>query len=276
MDKDKEQNFTAMFEPLYAPIPDTKKYLERIGLDSVENTDKDTLDRIILSHQRNVPFENLDIFDAGLDISLSIPELYDKIVLRRRGGYCFELNTACSALLTCLGFDCYSIVVRVVWNHSCMMPLSHCAMIVTIGGLRYFCDVGFGGPSPQSSLLLDVSDTQVSGPNTFIFDNDANETMLCLVIDGDKTPILSFTDTPWPPVDFLALNEYQSKSKNSFFKATRLCNLVTATGSITLSDNVLKVHSGELTDEKTLETESDFHASLLDHFGIVVNFPLKL
>jgi len=38
-----------------------------------------------------VPFENLDIH-RGVPIVLSVPAFYEKIVTKRRGGYCYELN----------------------------------------------------------------------------------------------------------------------------------------------------------------------------------------
>jgi len=273
---DRSAIFKELFGPLYDPIPDSGKYLERIGVDPIRKVDKESLDLLVLSHQRSVPFENLDIYDAGLDISLAIPELYDKIVLRRRGGYCFELNAAFSSLLAGLGYTCYSVAVRVVANASILMPLSHRASIVTIGGVRFFCDVGFGGPSPQGALLLDDTEPQVSGSNTFVVKKDKQGIVICRIIDGNDEPLLSFSDTPCDPVDFLALNEYQSKSKNSMFRIMRICNLVTDTGSITLSGNVLKIHSGNDTVEKTLETEGELRSALNDHYGVQVDFPLSI
>ena len=272
---DRSAMFKALFGPLYEPIPDCGKYLERIGLSPIRKADKETLDLLVLSHQKSVPFENLDVYDAGLDISLGIPELYDKIVLRRRGGYCFELNAAFSSLLSGLGYTCYSVAVRVVANASILMPLSHRASIVTIGGVRFFCDVGFGGPSPQGALVLDDTEPQRSGPNTFIIKKDKQDIVICRIVDGNAEPLLSFLETPCDPVDFLALNEYQSKSKNSMFRITRICNLVTDTGSITLSDNVLKLHSDSNTIEKTLETEGDLRSALKNNYGIQVDFPLR-
>jgi hypothetical protein len=52
--------------------------------------DKETLDALIDAHVRSVPFENIDIYDDEADISLNIGDLYEKIVVSGRGGYCFE------------------------------------------------------------------------------------------------------------------------------------------------------------------------------------------
>jgi arylamine N-acetyltransferase len=104
-----------MFEELYAPLPDKARFLERLGLKDVTEPDLETLNRLILAHQMNVPFENLSVYDAETDVSLDIASLFDKIVVRRRGGYCFELNALFMSLLESLGYDCYPVMVRVVW-----------------------------------------------------------------------------------------------------------------------------------------------------------------
>ena len=263
------------FKPLYSPLPDSRRYLERIGIDSIDKPDKKNLDKLVLHHQMAVPFENLDIYDADTDISLEIPTLYDKIVLRRRGGYCFELNAAFMSLLSSLGYDCYAIAVRVVWNFPDVMPISHRATIVTIDGERFFCDVGFGGPSPQNALNLNDGGLQESEINVFKVEKVASGTVIHRMVNGIKERLLLFLETPCDPVDFLAFNEYQSRSRESMFRKVRLLNLVTETGNITLTGNVLKIHDGGNISEKTLSDERELKAAMKEHFGLSVDFPLK-
>ena len=74
-----------MFEEFYAPLPDPARFLKRMGLVDVTTPDLETLNRLILAHNLNVPFENLDVYDAGIGVRLDIASLYDKIVVRRRG-----------------------------------------------------------------------------------------------------------------------------------------------------------------------------------------------
>ena len=81
-----------MYEALYAPIPDAEAYARRIGAPWPITPDLPTLDQILYAHQRNVPFENLESYAKGVVPSLEIPALFDKLVTRRRGGYCFEVN----------------------------------------------------------------------------------------------------------------------------------------------------------------------------------------
>ena len=266
------------FKLLYEPLPDSGRYLERIGIKSIDAPDKETLDNLVLCHQRTVPFENLDIYDADdadIDISLSIPALYDKIVLRRRGGYCFELNAAFMSLLKSLGYDCYALAVRVVWNFQDVMPISHRATVVTIDGIRYFCDVGFGGPSPQGALYLDVDGFQESGTNTFKIEKVKSGTVIHRMVNGQKERLLLFSEEPCDPVDFLALNEYQSRSRDSMFRKGRLLNLVTENGNKTLTGSVLTINESGNKAETTLSGEQELKAAMNEHFGLSVDFPLK-
>ena len=270
--------FDEMYNPLYAPIPDTEKYLERIGMQSFEKPDKATLDALILAHLRTVPFENLDIFDADIGTNLNIESLFEKIVLKRRGGYCFELNAAFTALLEGLGYDCCPVAVRVVWNATRFMPLSHRAAIVTIDGVRYFADVGFGGPSPQGSLLIDEPGEQPSGSNVFLVERGGEHgTVIFRVVDGKKEQLLMFLENRCDPIDFLAPNSHLSLSHYSGFRKGRLANVVTPTGNKTLSGNVLTINTtGGEPVQQTLETEAEIRSALKEHFGIDVDIPLKM
>ena len=270
--------FDELYNPLYAPLPDAEKYLERIGVQGFEKPDKATLDALILAHLRTVPFENLDVFDADIGTSLNIESLFEKIVLNRRGGYCFELNAAFTALLESLGYECCPVAVRVVWNATRHMPLSHRAAIVTIDGVRYFADVGFGGPSPQGTLLMDEPGEQPSGSNIFVIERGGEHgTVTYRLVDGKKEKLLMFREDRCDPIDFLALNTHLSKSHYSMFRKGRLINLVTPTGNKTLSGNVLTINTtGGEPVQQTLETEAEVRSALKEHFGLDVDMPLKM
>ena len=47
------------------------------------------LDKVVYAHQLTVPFENLEIHDLKKPVLLGTEALFDKIVTRYRGGYCF-------------------------------------------------------------------------------------------------------------------------------------------------------------------------------------------
>ena len=265
------------FEPIYAPLPDREAYLKRIGYEGAVSPDLETLNALIRAHLTHVPFENLDVYDAGADIPLDTASLFDKIVTRRRGGYCFELNALFYALLKDIGFDCYPIAVRVVRaSMRRVSPLSHRATIVTIDGVRYFADVGFGGPAPHRALELDNPAEQLSDGQRFFFDKSGGDTVLCRATDSGNERLLQFSEAPVDPIDFLALNEYQAKSKMSGFRMVRMVNIATEDGAVSMTGNVMRVHkNGEVT-ETAFTTQEELRRALRDYYGIEVDFELKV
>ena len=83
--------------------PEISKYLSRIKLDDC-NTNLEGLTKLQGNHMEHIPFENLDIV-VGRDIALNYINLFDKIIIKQRGGYCFELNILYAKLLLSLGFS---------------------------------------------------------------------------------------------------------------------------------------------------------------------------
>ncbi len=266
-----------MFEELNAPLPDQSLFLERMGLPEVGKPDLETLNRLIHAHKMTVPFENLSVYDAGTEILLDTVSLFEKIVVQRRGGYCFELNGLFMSLLKSVGYDCYPVLVRVVWMIETYMPATHRATIVTIDGVRYFVDVGFGGPSPSTAVRLDDTKPQKSGANDFVFDKATDgDFIIYRLTGGGREQLLKFSDRRCENVDFLAPNEYQSRNKNSGFKKVRMINISRENGSAAITGNILRIHKDGAVEETVLDTEEKLRQTLKDIFGIIYDYPLKM
>ncbi len=90
---------------------DIAAYLRRIDYRGEIAPSIETLRGLHLAHLRAVPFENLDIH-LGRPIVLDEEQLFDKIVRRRRGGFCYELNGLFTALLRDIGFDVTMLAAR--------------------------------------------------------------------------------------------------------------------------------------------------------------------
>ena len=120
------------FTDTYEKLPDTGKYLERIGCTEKITLDLKGLDSLIYAHQLSVPYENTDIYEYGLPIRLEADALSRKIIEERRGGYCFELNGLFFSLLYTLGFDAYPCSCRVMKNSGSLAPIRHRGTIVRL------------------------------------------------------------------------------------------------------------------------------------------------
>ena len=134
-------------------------YLARIGV-TRQAPDVETLRELHLRHLQTVPFENLDIH-LDRRISLAVPELYVKIVERKRGGFCYELNGLFGALLRGLGYDVAMYACRVQGSSGLGPLFDHLALSVAApdSSERWLADVGFGRHSAYP-LRLGVAGDQ--------------------------------------------------------------------------------------------------------------------
>ena len=90
----------------------------------------------------------------GDQLPLDIESLYQRIVARRRGGYCFEQNGLVYELLEELGFSVKLYLGRVIYNQDIHPGLTHRITLVEIDGSRYIVDVGFGPLGPAQAVNM--------------------------------------------------------------------------------------------------------------------------
>src|SRR5215469_12390605 len=114
-------------------------YLRRIGTQRPGSPDAAALRVLHRDHQFAVPFENLSIH-LGEPISLDDADLIDKIVSRRRGGFCYELNGAFALLLETLGFEVRRVAARVYGSDGFGPPFDHLALVVRGAGGPWLAD----------------------------------------------------------------------------------------------------------------------------------------
>jgi len=119
-------------------------YLTRIALKVRPEADIDGLVTVQRAHRLAIPFENLDII-LGRGISLDRRAIFDKLVTRKRGGYCFEQNRLFLDALAALGFNARPLLARVWLGAEDTPPRTHTLNLVTIEGTPWIADAGFGG-----------------------------------------------------------------------------------------------------------------------------------
>ena len=157
-----------MYEDYYSNIGDTDAFLRRICLDpSGIRADKESLDRILYHHHRFIPFDNLDIWAKAALPELSVPAVNDKLVRRKRGGYCFEMNGHLEAALRSLGFTCYGVEIRVVKGRDYMPPYLHRGVIASAGrsiSVTSVWDSGFSRRAPRSTAATTGTGSRLSAP----------------------------------------------------------------------------------------------------------------
>lgn len=243
------------------------EYLQRISYPEALEPSKCVLDHLIQRHLQSVPFENLDICERGVVPSLKLEDLYEKIVIRKRGGYCYELNRLFCALLQALGFSVRPIAARVLWEKNYFPPLTHRATVVSLGSREYYCDVGYGGGGPRGALELKAGEQEVAGERFEIRDFDQEHCVLCRFFQGEFRPMLWIERRRVEEVDFEVMNFYSARSDDSIFRQKRVVSLCTETGKISLFDRKLTVE-GKVHDSKQLETEAEVKKCLSARFHL--------
>ena len=130
-------------------------YFARIGLGAPASADLPTLREVHRLHTAAIPFENLSPF-LGEPVKLDIASLEEKLVARRRGGWCFEQNLFLTHVLREIGYEVKTLAARVRWNvpPNVTTARSHMVLLVTVEGERFIADVGFGGLTLTAPLHL--------------------------------------------------------------------------------------------------------------------------
>ncbi len=259
-----------MYEDLYAPLPDAGKYLERIGLagEKVEPTVQ-WLDTLVHAQLTHIPFDDMDCWGRGDTPSLAIEDIYEKIVVRRRGGYCFELNSLFCSFLEALGYAAYLVTIRIVYGRDVITPPAHCGIVCLIDGEKYFCDVGFGGPVPDGCVKYDGA---VYHGYRIVRDGDFH----CVELvhdDGTSEKVFLYHDIPMPRMDMIPMNFYVAQRPGSVFRTTLNVNLRLPDGSVWIKGKQFSLHSGTEQIERELRDLDDLRELLPKYFGIPADEP---
>jgi len=250
---------------------DYKNYLKRIGFTGEAVPDYETLYELQYRHFLTVPYENLDILN-DIPLSLETADLYDKIVVRKRGGYCFELNALFNWLLCEIGYKTTTYFARFLLDLNEIPMRRHRIMRVEIGGAYYIADVGVGSVTPERPLrLIENEETEIR-TITYKFTKDP---FLGWVLNFKKIkdenwrPLYSFTEEAQLEVDFVQPNFYCQKHEDSIFNKTNMFAIRTETGKYTLDGSVFKTAdlSGNITSAKECD-ENEITEVLKNYFGV--------
>lgn len=246
---------------------DVSTYLQRINYDGPLTPSAETLRHLHLAHLLSVPFENLSIHWRQ-PIVLTEDSLFEKIVRRRRGGFCYELNGLFAALLRALGFNVTMLSAEVA-NAAGEFgpPFDHMTLMVTLEE-RWLADVGFGD-SFREPLLVDKRDPQIQDDEAFkIEDTETHLVMSRRAETGSWQPQYRFTLEPHDYADYEEMCRYHQTSPQSHFTQKRICSRATIDGRESLSEMRLITTRGRERKEIELSSASQYADALREKFGI--------
>jgi N-hydroxyarylamine O-acetyltransferase len=242
-------------------------YLRRIAYDGPREPSASVLRDLHRQHLYTVPFENLDIA-LGIPIHLHLDELFDKIVKRKRGGFCYELNGLFCELLKQLGFRVDMLSARVHRaDGSFSREFDHMLLQVMLEE-SWVADVGFGDSSPDP---VPMRSAHAHSDEARQFSVVAATGALDLVrrqSDGSYVPDYCFTLTPRRLRDFAEMCQFHQTSPESHFTQNRICTKALPNGRITISGMRLIETRNGVRNESALRGQQALRECLSRQFGI--------
>ncbi|WP_340315373.1 arylamine N-acetyltransferase family protein [Rhizorhabdus argentea] len=263
-----------------API-DLDGYLARIGLGLRPAADAEGLAIVQRAHRLSIPFENLDV-RLGRGISLDPAHVFDKLVHRRRGGYCFEQNQLFLRALTAIGFDARPLLARVWLGTVEVPPRTHTINLVRIDGEDWIADAGFGGSYGPPMRLFDGS--EATAPDGARFRLSRTEDYGWLLerrgdprsTDGrshseDWQAQYSFTLDKVTPIDLEMSNHWTSTRPGVRMTSLSIVSLCLPSGFATLTDRHYTRRNGDQYVEADIESATAYRLRLNFVFGIALD-----
>ncbi|MCW2655242.1 MAG: arylamine N-acetyltransferase [Mycobacterium sp.] len=251
---------------------DVAAYFGRIGYQGPAELTVETVHALVAAHNGSIPFENLDPL-LGIPVAdLGAAALADKLVRRRRGGYCYEHNGLMGYVLDALGFGVERLAGRVVWmNPDGPLPAqTHQVLSVSVPGVDgpLLVDVGFGGQTLTSPIRLEPGPVQETRHEPYRIRDHGDGYQLEAEINGEWQPLYMFNTRPQPRIDLEVGSWYVSTHPKSFFVTGLTAALVTDDVRWNLRGRHLAIHRAENTERIRFDTASDVLDALTDRFGI--------
>jgi N-hydroxyarylamine O-acetyltransferase len=251
---------------------DLDTYLKRLGYSSAPPPTLETLRELQLRHSAEFPFETLSTM-LHAPVPVDPPAVQDKLLRQGRGGYCFELNQLFLLLLQALDFEARGLTGRVVMGgpEDAQTARTHMLVMVTLEGLRYIADVGFGGMVPTGPLLLDSEAEQATPHEPYRLTLIDGTYTLRALVTGSWRAMYVFDLQAAADIDYTVGNWYVSTHPDSPFLGQLL---VARTGHRlrkTLNNGSFAIHRlGEASERVQLRDVDAVLEVLRDEFAIQV------
>lgn len=254
---------------------DLGAYFDRIDYRGAAEPNLEVLQDLMTVHTGSIPFENLDPL-MGVPVDDLSPEaLTDKLVYRRRGGYCYEQNGLMGYVLAEIGFRVRRLAGRVVWMQPPDAPLgaqTHTALAVTFPGSQgsYLVDVGFGGQTLTSPIRFETGNAQQTTHEPYRLNDRGDGLVLQALVRDEWKPLYVFGTQTVPQIDLRVGSWYVSTHPESHFVTGLMAALTTADARYNLAGRHLTVHRADGSEKIRLDDAAAVVDVLGERFGIDV------
>jgi N-hydroxyarylamine O-acetyltransferase len=243
---------------------DLKRYLRRIHYEGSLEPSCETLRALHRAHLLNITYENFDIH-LGKSLLLDEDYIYHKIVVQKRGGWCYEMNGLFAWVLRELGFEVRLLAGAV--NRGRLgeaARMSHLVLLVKLDR-PHLVDVGFGNGFLEP-LPLELGFYQ-QGFLSYRLER----------LDGEwwryhnhahGGPSFDFTLEAYELTDFAEKCLEQQTSPESGFVRVTVCHRFLPEGILSLRGAVLQTITQDGVGEKVIAQLADYEHLLHERFDL--------
>lgn len=249
---------------------DLQRYLERLGYASAPAATLDNLRELQRRHTTEFAFETLSTM-LRVPVEVEPAAIQDKLLHQGRGGYCFELNRLFLLLLQALGFDARGLTGRVVMGgpEDALPARTHMLVLVTLEGVRYITDVGFGGMVPTGPLLLDSEAEQATPHEAYRLSYVGGTYTLRARVADSWRAMYVFDLQAVADIDYVVGNWYVCTHPDSPFLGQMIAARTGPGLRKTLNNGSFAIHRlGQASERVQLDSVDEVLRVLRDEFGI--------
>lgn len=253
---------------MYSPLPmQLDAYLRRIDYTGPVSVNLATLTALHRQHLRAIPYENLDV-QLGRGITLDAERIFDKIVTRKRGGWCYEMNGLLVWALREIGFSVTELAAGVMREERGDEALgNHLALLVHLER-DYLADAGFGDGLLEPIALEEHEIEQ--GPLRFRLQK--LDERFWRFLNHPQGGARSF-DFSLAPADRDLLSSqcaWLQSAPDSPFVLNAVCQIHTADGLIMMRGRSVKVVNQDGVSQRNVTDAADYRSMLKNVFRLDV------
>lgn len=244
-------------------------YLDRIRFTGIPRPDLHTLQELHRAHQLTIPFENLDV-QLRRPVTVDTRPNYEKIVTRRRGGWCFEMNSVMGWALREIGFDVMRVNAGVARNRAGDVNVgNHLCLLVQVEGRKFLVDVGFGG-SLREPLPLEVGGRDDSPYRVSLEELPLGYWRFSELGIGGEPMSFDFRAAPADEDLFARKCHFLQTDPQSPFVQTLVVQRRTENTHVSLRGRVLAMYHSTHVDRTLIDSAAELVSTLRDRFDLDV------
>jgi len=251
-------------------VPDAREieaYLDRIGFRGTVRPDLATLGELHRRHLGSISYDALDI-PLGRRVTLDPRDAFRKIVVERRGGWCYEMNGLFGWILEAIGFDVTRVGATVMREEGQPGRGDHLVLIVRLDGQRYVADVGFG-EGPQLPFRLAPARFEQQGIE-YRLERLASGWWRLRNETQPEAPWFDFRARPASERTLAAMNWRLQHDPASPFVLNAVVARATDDGVVLLRGRVLRTLTGPTYRDHRIDTPEEYTAVLRRTFDLEV------